>query len=311
LSLAQPGANPAALTLPASSLHRRAPHMVIVPFMRRLARAAAFGLSLSAVPVAGTCQQLPLWEVGFGAAAVDFPDYPGSDERSTYVLPLPYVVYRGEILRLDREGLRGLLVQSDRVEFDLSANASIPVKSENNAARRGMPDLDPTVQIGPSVNISLLGNRHSRSELQLQLPVRFVFATDIKYVQDQGMVFEPRLNLDVRNYRGGTGWRFGASAGPVFATQRYNAYFYSVPAAFATASRPAYEPRGGYAGLQATLSLSHTSRHWWAGAFVRYNQLDGAAFADSPLIRQESGVSAGVAAAWLFKRSSEMVEDRW
>ena len=37
----------------------------------------------------------PLWELGLGVAALRLPDYRGSDQSSTYLLPLPYVVYRG------------------------------------------------------------------------------------------------------------------------------------------------------------------------------------------------------------------------
>ena len=35
----------------------------------------------------------PLWEVGAGAAFIDFPIYRGADERRSYLLPVPYFAY--------------------------------------------------------------------------------------------------------------------------------------------------------------------------------------------------------------------------
>jgi outer membrane scaffolding protein for murein synthesis (MipA/OmpV family) len=66
----------------------------------------------------------PLWEFGLGVSAVTFPDYRGSERQRAYLLPLPYLVYRGEILKADRNGLRGVFFDSDRVEFNLSLSAS-------------------------------------------------------------------------------------------------------------------------------------------------------------------------------------------
>jgi hypothetical protein len=138
---------------------------------------------------------LPLWEAGLGLAVVDFPDYPGADERTTYAVPLPYFVYRGERFKIDRDGIRGLFFESDRVELDVSANASIPVKSTENQARQGMPDLDPTFQIGPTVNFTL--HRDPDRKLQIRLPVRGVVATDFTQAKGAGLVFEPQLVLDI------------------------------------------------------------------------------------------------------------------
>ncbi|MBE0620122.1 MAG: MipA/OmpV family protein, partial [Burkholderiales bacterium] len=46
-------------------------------------------------------EQLPLWEAGAGAAALSFPDYRGSNERQSWLLPVPYIIYRGEFLQAD------------------------------------------------------------------------------------------------------------------------------------------------------------------------------------------------------------------
>ena len=252
--------------------------------------------------------QLPLWELGVGIAAIDFPDYRGADERTSYVLPLPYVVYRGDIFRIDRDGVRGRFFKTDAVELDLSLNASIPVKSEDNQARQGMPDLDPTFEIGPTLNITLYRGPTGQSAVELRLPVRGVFATDFTHARGAGVVFEPQLTLDLHRLTPLSGWRAGAAVGPVFGDSRYHAYYYSVDPAFATPTRPAYSAPGGYGGTQLTLSTSRRFPSFWVGAFARFDQLSGAVFDDSPLIRRQQAFAFGFAVAYVFERSGTLVE---
>ena len=83
----------------------------------------------------------PLWELGMGIAAVRFPDYRGSDQSSTYALPLPFVAYRGRFLRADRDGARAILFAGRRLVVDMSLSASVPTRSNHSDARQGMPDL--------------------------------------------------------------------------------------------------------------------------------------------------------------------------
>nr|WP_244197818.1 MipA/OmpV family protein [Caballeronia ptereochthonis] len=53
--------------------------------------------------------------------------------------------------------------------------------------------------------------------------------------------------------------------------------------------------------------MSRRFSRYWVGAFVRYANLAGAHFADSPLVRQKSVLSGGVAVAWVFGQSSKTV----
>ena len=80
----------------------------------------------------------PLWEAGAGVSLIQFPDYRGSDERQLYALPIPYFVYRGDFLKVDRQKIRGLFFTRDWAELDFSLSGSVPVKSSKNDARRGM-----------------------------------------------------------------------------------------------------------------------------------------------------------------------------
>lgn len=153
-------------------------------------------LVLDLIPLSGHASGVPLWEAGLGVAFIDFPDYRGSDERNTYVLPIPYVVYRGKFLKVDREKVRGLLLKSDKAELDVSLNGFV------------------------------------------------------------GYVFQPRLNLDVR-------------------------------------------------------ALSKRFPDFWVGGFVKWDNLRGATFEDSPLVKSTRTFTAGFAVSWIFAKSKNHVPEEF
>lgn len=252
--------------------------------------------------------QLPLWELGVGVAGVDFPDYRGADERTSYVVPIPFVAYRGDVFRIDRDGIRGRFFKSEDVELDVSLNGSIPVRSEDNQARQGMPDLDPTLEIGPTLDITLYRGLTRNAAVQLRLPVRAVIATDLTHAKGAGFVFQPQINVDFHEFTSLAGWRAGLAFGPVFGDSRYHAYYYSVDPQYATPTRPAYSARGGYSGTQLTLSTSRRFPKFWVGAFARWDQLSGAVFEDSPLVRRKQAFAAGFAVSWVISQSGTLVE---
>lgn len=248
----------------------------------------------------------PLWEFGLGVGAVSFPDYRGSDRQRTHAVPVPYLIYRGEFLKADREGLRGVFFDTDRVEVNVSLGASVPVDSDGNEARKGMPDLDPTIEVGPSVDLTVWRSEDARVKLDLRLPLRWAMTVGDR-PRDIGMVFSPRVNLDVRDPFGQNGWNLGLLAGPIYADERNHAYFYDVSPRYATATRPAYAADGGYSGTQFIAALSKRYPRFWVGAFMRYDTLHGAAFEDSPLVRRDSAWAAGFGVAWMLGESSQRV----
>ena len=102
--------------------------------------------------------------------------------------------------------------------------------------------------------------------------------------------------------------RPACAAGPLFATSRYDDYFYSVAPQFATANRPAYQAHGGYAGTEFLTSLSKRYDSYWVGTFARYDTLAGASFVHSPLVKSRSYWTAGIGIAWTIRQSSRLVE---
>jgi MipA family protein len=271
-------------------------------------RAASLALLLCASASLARAELRPEWEFGAGATAFTLPDYRGSDESRGYVFPFPYVIYRGDKLRVDRQGVRGIFFESERVEVDFSMGATPPVDSDKNRAREGMPRLDPTLEIGPRLNVKLMGERAREWAVTLRMPVRAVIATDLSHAEGAGFVAYPHLTFDSRPVLFGGKWNLGLQAGPLYATSKYHRYFYSVDPEFATGERPAYAAPGGYSGSLALVSLTRRIGRAWVGGFARYDTLKGAAFESSPLVRRDYAVMAGIAFAWVFAESARKVE---
>jgi len=277
--------------------------MAAVPKSSRGTLSAALLATCWAMPVLS--KEEPLLEYGLGVGAVAFEDYRGSNSSHVYPLPVPYLVYHGRILKSDREGVRGTLFNQDRVELNLSVNATTPVR--NDPERDGMPDLKSTVEIGPSLELHLLRSDDARIKFDLRMPLRAAFTVESS-PRMIGWTFTPRFNLDVADPLGFTGSNLGLLIGPLFADRRYNGYFYTVAPQYATAARPVYQAVGGYAGTQTIAAWSRRFPHFWVGAYMRYDTLTGAAFAGSPLVQRKSYWSTGFGISWMIHRSSTMVE---
>jgi outer membrane scaffolding protein for murein synthesis (MipA/OmpV family) len=273
--------------------------------MKNFARCAALSMFFLSAAQAQT-ELKPEWEIGAGVAAIDFPMYRGSDERRSYLLPVPYFVYRGETLQVNRERLRGMIFKSDTVEMDISVNGSVPAKGAK--AREGMPDLDPTLEIGPSLNFHLWYSGDRKNTFDLRMPLRGVIASDFKHVQSAGWLFQPQLNLDYRDIDQSS-WNIGLVGGPIFSDRRYHQYFYNVDPQYATATRPAYTAGGGYAGMQFIFAFNKRNTDGrWMGGFVKWDTLNGAVFANSPLVKSKQYLTVGFAVTWTFDRSDKLVE---
>jgi len=248
----------------------------------------------------------PVWDFGLGVGAVSFGDYRGADTTHVYVLPVPYLYYRGKFLKADRKGIRGKLFRQDWIELNISANATTPVR--RNAARAGMPDLRSTIEIGPSLDLHLWKSEDERISFDVRLPLRGVFTVQAR-PHSIGAVFAPNASIDIKDVAGFQGWYFGALAGPLFADHRYHDYFYTVAPQYATPERPAYQASAGYSGTEVLVALSKRYPSFWVGAYVRHDTLAGAAFESSPLVKRDSYWAAGAGMAWIIHQSKRLVDD--
>lgn len=261
----------------------------------------ACGLSLcNAVAQA----ELSLWEMGIGLGGASLPEYRGSDERSNYVLPIPYFIYRGERFSMDRRGMRGMLFSNDIVELNISADFGIPVDSDKNAARVGMEDLDFMLHVGPSLEFTLHEESDYGDYFEVILPAQAVISMDLSDPGTHGWLMYPHINYVKRGR-----WTFNIAAGPMFATREYHQYYYGVSAADATAQRANYRAEGGYTGARSSLSIARRISDMWLGAFVRYENLSGAAYADSSLVRRDETLVVGFGVSWVMLRSQRAASD--
>lgn len=255
-----------------------------------------------ALPCAAFAEDRPLWEIGLGAAALRLPHYRGSDESKNWLLPVPFVVYRGEIFKADREGARAVFVDTDRLDLDVSLGANAPTESKHDDARAGMSDLDATFEIGPRLVWKAIDR--DGWTFQVREPLRAVFTVDAP-PKSIGWTATPTINYDTTTLL--SNWNLGVQVGPVFASRGLDDYFYGVPAEDAIPGRPAYRASGGYAGVAFAAALSRRFDRWRVGMFAKYDDLHGTAFDASPLLRDRGQWSIGIAFTAVLATSSRMV----
>ena len=173
-----------------------------------------------------------------------------------------------------------------------------------------MPDLDATVEVGPVLVFTLARDRRIdyNYRLQLRLPARAAIATDLSHWHNIGWVFYPHLNLDVRPEFLGGRWNMGFSAGPLYATQKFHQYFYGVPRSSPRPSVPRTRRAAAIPARRSSPAISRRIEKFWVGAYVRYDNLSGAVFDPSPLVKQNYAVAAGMAFAWVFAESGTKVQ---
>jgi outer membrane scaffolding protein for murein synthesis (MipA/OmpV family) len=267
--------------------------------------AAAGALATGAARAA---DPLPLWEAGVGVSGIGLPDYRGSTREQYYVLPFPYFIYRGNILKVDRDGVRAQFLDSKRLTIEVSTGGSIPVKSSNDPARAGMPDLPPTLELGPMVQYNLWASANDDERIDLRMPIRRGIGYKDHHLVDAGTTGSLQVAWDHRLHFASGGGNFGLLAGALFNDRRQSEFYYAVAAPYATATRPAYDPPAGYAGCEAIAAFSRRAGRWWIGAFARYDNLAGATFASSPLVQREQAYGFGAAVAYVFGESAQRVE---
>lgn len=255
------------------------------------------------VTFSATAKELPVWEAGVGAGGLSMSHYVGSDESASYGFAYPFFIYRSEYIQADRDGLRAKLFQRDNLRLNISVNASLPVNSEDNNAREGMDDLDPMLEIGPTIQYRLYQSDNNYHRWKLDFPLRVGLTFGDSLIANRGWVTNPSVV-----YSGGDSqWKQWMSAGPMFAEQRYHRYFYDVDNAFVREGREEYQSKPGYVGMKLSMSLRRKFKQLSIGGFVRYVNLHGSANEDSPLVKARDYFAFGMAINWRMAQSTKTV----
>ncbi len=227
----------------------------------------------------------PKWEVGLGFGGQDLPHYRGSDQRHNEVLPIPFVFYTGRYVKVNRDGARSEIVKRRRFELNLSADLALDADADSNRARAGMEALDTALELGPSFNILLLGDSF-KNGWSLRLPIRAVTTVGAGLrLRSRGYVFNPRLTWRTANVW--QNWKLSTSLGALWGSRSYHEYYYSVAPEHVTPNRTAYQAKSGFAGLYSKLSARKNMGSWLLGFSIRYDNLDGAVFEQSPLVKSK------------------------
>jgi outer membrane protein len=248
----------------------------------------------------------PLWELGLAGGVVSTPSYPGAIDRETRGLALPLVIYRGKVFRSDQSGIGARVFKSDAAELDVGLAASLPARSNDVAARAGMPDLGALAEFGPRLKLRL-ARFDAQSGLRAEFPLRAVMEVR-SGLRHQGYTFEPRLVYERRSMDGK--WLFDTHLAAVVGDGKINRYFYEVRPEYATANRAAYSADAGLilvrAGVFAARVINRDLRVY---GFLRAENYGVGANRNSPLHLRDNGVSAGFGLSWTIRRSAALASD--
>lgn len=96
-----------------------------------------------------------LWELGIVGGGGYVPDYLAAGDSHAKGIGSPYIMYRGKFWRLGEKGIvRGRLAHKRNWGLDISLGGSYASDSDDNKARKGMPDLDWMAEIGPRLQVT-------------------------------------------------------------------------------------------------------------------------------------------------------------
>jgi len=245
----------------------------------------------------------PLWEVGVAGGGGLLPDYPAASDSHAKGIGSPYVMYRGKFWRVGEKGIvRGRLAHESNWELDFSVDGSFPADSDDNDARKGMPDLDWLGEIGPRLQVTLA--RAARdAKVDFELPVRAVISTDFTEFDFRGFIAAPRLTYQHENFYF-RDLELKLGVGSNFVTTKTANYFYRVEPQFVNANRSQYTGNGGYLGSSLNLILARpiTDRIKFFMLGVVNSHHHGAN-ENSPLFRDKTTFSIGGALRWSLWQS--------
>jgi len=264
-----------------------------------------FAMTSSCLAQTLSKNERPLWELGLFNGMARLPHYRGSDEYKLYALPLPYLIYRGKIIQSDKYGIKGIFFKTKHLESSLSFYGNPPVGGDNRA-RKGMPDLDALFEIGPAIKW-FFKDRESPDSLYLLIALRGVSSVNFDSGIDlayQGLHGGVNLIYSNRSLFAQNNLEFDLNVGIDFADYDFNSYFYDVSSNYVLPERGYYESDGGYAGFSVSASLQKKiTQSLSLGGYSRWDNIDGAVFDDSPLVKQKNNFVIGCALIWKIAES--------
>jgi len=106
----------------------------------------------------------PLWEVGVVGFGLTQQAWPGASESVRRAIALPYVLYQGPLLQIDRGAVGLRAVKQSDFELDVGFSGALGSSAGEAPAREGMPALGTLVEFGPRARWKL-GRHPARAGL--------------------------------------------------------------------------------------------------------------------------------------------------
>lgn len=251
---------------------------------------------------------LPLWEVGAGILPFRTDNYRGSPQHKWFSLPVPAVTIRGKKVEAENGFLRGHIVRFGDFTLDLSFSVGLNVSSGGDRLRQGMENLDPTFEIGPMLRYYMWKSKSGTQFLNLEIPFRSVYATDLTYIDHVGYYSIPYLNFLTKPSPATFGFSTETSIGIQYGSSGFHNRFYGVDTKYVTAEREKFHSVSGYSGTQLAVSLAKRFGDVLFVPFFRYDYLEGAVYKDSPLYKNPHYTFFGAAVIWFFAGSDKKQE---
>jgi len=250
-------------------------------------------------------KELPLWEFGVGAFPLRTDHYRGSPQNKWYTFPLLAYVYRGEKVEAESGYIRGHILKSGNLLLDWSFALGLNTNSEENNLRKGMRDLDPTFEVGPALRYYLWKSQDGDHFINLEMPYRAVYSSNLKYLEHVGYYSIPYINYLSKPATHTLGFAVEASVGIQYGSQGFHNRFYAVSSKDVNPTRSYFHSVAGYSGTQFSVLLSKRINDFLIMPFLRYDYLDKAVYTDSPIYKNPNFVMFGMAFIWYFSHSDK------
>lgn len=239
-------------------------------------------------------------DLGLGLLSFQIPHYRGSDQTKDYFIPIPFFSYSSQNIEAEPSFFRGTFFRKGPFAVKLSIIAGLAVESETNKARKGMPDLGFTLEIGPMLLLRLWTSQDKKHYISLDSPFRYVVELDGTPLGGVGFFTVPYITFSNSPRKETWGWGSELSLAIQYADKNFHAHYYSVKPEYESKGRHSYAARGGRSGMSILLLLNRQYGSFHFLPFVRYDSLKGAVFEESPLVRKKDFFLMGLGLFWIF-----------
>lgn len=263
-------------------------------------------ISLISPPTSADQKELPLWEAGAGVLPFRANHYRGSPESKTYLFPFPAYSVRSKSVEAENGYIRSHIARfSEDLVLDLSFSLGLNVNSKNDELREGMRSLDPTFEVGPILRYYMWKSKDETHFLNLEMPYRAVYASNLTYIDHVGYYSIPYINLLSKGTDRTWGWGSEFSIGPQYGSSSFHNRFYAVDSHDVTNEREYYHSKKGYSGTQFVATLNKRLKDFLLIPFFRWDYIDGAVYNKSPLYKDPNYLFYGFTVVWFFAHSKD------